>query len=55
MDLKKLKPRNVKTFVIDTLWIAKREKTKTMCNHLFERKKEPSQIDACFIIAQDSL
>jgi hypothetical protein len=53
MALKKLKPKNLKSFVIDTLWIARKKKTRTMCNHLLERKT--LKIDACFIIAQDPL
>jgi hypothetical protein len=37
----KLKPRNLKTFVIDTLWITKRNKTKTMCITSSKEEKNP--------------
>jgi hypothetical protein len=43
------------TFVIDTLWIARRKKNKDRMQSPLGKKKRTLKIDACFIFAQDSL
>jgi hypothetical protein len=53
-----LKPKTLKTFVIDTLWIARKRKNKDNGVQSLlgkKKKKKPLKIDACFIISQDSL